>query len=350
MIKKSIKKLVEGSDLTCKESRETMREIMKGIATESQIASFLTALRIKGETVPEITTFAKVMKEQCRSIHPTVPGRLVDTCGTGGDRTKSFNISTIAAFVVAGAGVAIAKHGNRAVTSQSGSADALERIGLNLKMEPEKVQEAIEEVGIGFMYAPVFHPAMKHAVRPRREMGIRTIFNVLGPLTNPAGATAQLLGVYDAKLNEPLAYALKDLGCEEAMVVHGLNGMDEISTLGRTAISWLKNGEVERLEVTPKDFGVKKAIVQDVKVASAEESAKILYNILGDNLKAGNPKTDIVLVNAAAGILVGGKADDFMEGMEAARESIISGAAYKKLEELIEFSGGELSKLEGMES
>ncbi|MCK5628473.1 anthranilate phosphoribosyltransferase [Candidatus Bathyarchaeota archaeon] len=350
MIKKSIKKLVEGSDLTCKESRETMREIMKGIATESQIASFLTALRIKGETVPEITTFAKVMKEQCRSIHPTVPGRLVDTCGTGGDRTKSFNISTIAAFVVAGAGVAIAKHGNRAVTSQSGSADALERIGLNLKMEPEKVQEAIEEVGIGFMYAPVFHPAMKHAVRPRREMGIRTIFNVLGPLTNPAGATAQLLGVYDAKLNEPLAYALKDLGCEEAMVVHGLNGMDEISTLGRTAISWLKNGEVERLEVTPKDFGVKKAIVQDVKVASAEESAKILYNILGDNLKAGNPKTDIVLVNAAAGIMVGGKADDFMEGMEAARESIISGAAYKKLEELIEFSGGELSKLEGMES
>ena len=217
-------------------------------------------------------------------------------------------------------------------------------------MEPEKVQEAIEEVGIGFMYAPVFHPAMKHAVRPRREMGIRTIFNVLGPLTNPAGATAQLLGVYDAKLNEPLAYALKDLGCEEAMVVHGLNGMDEISTLGRTAISWLKNGEVERLEVTPKDFGVKKAIVQDVKVASAEESAKILYNILGDNLKAGNPKTDIVLVNAAAGIMVGGKADDFMEGMEAARESIISGAAYKKLEELIEFSGGELSKLEGMES
>ena len=350
MIKKSIKKLVEGSDLTCKESRETMREIMKGIATESQIASFLTALRIKGETVPEITTFAKVMKEQCRSIHPTVPGRLVDTCGTGGDRTKSFNISTIAAFVVAGAGVAIAKHGNRAVTSQSGSADALERIGLNLKMEPEKVQEAIEEVGIGFMYAPVFHPAMKHAVRPRREMGIRTIFNVLGPLTNPAGTTAQLLGVYDAKLNEPLAYALKDLGCEEAMVVHGLNGMDEISTLGRTAISWLKNGEVKRLEVTPKDFGVKKAIVQDVKVASAEESAKILYNILGDNLKAGNPKTDIVLVNAAAGIMVGGKADDFMEGMEAARESIISGAAYKKLEELIEFSGGELSKLEGMES
>jgi anthranilate phosphoribosyltransferase len=279
-----------------------------------------------------------------------VHGRLVDTCGTGGDKIKTFNISTAAAFVVAGAGVAIAKHGNRSVTSKSGSADVLERLGLNLDMEPEGVQTTIEEVGVGFMFAPAFHPAMKYAVQPRREIGIRTIFNVLGPLTNPASANAQLLGVYDPKLTTPLAYALKRLGCEEAMVVHGLDGIDEISTVGRTAISWLKEGEVANLEVTPKDFGVKQAKIADIKGTTPEESAEILYKILSNQCPTDDPKTEMVLVNGAAGIIVGGEAEDFGYGMEVARKSIESGAAYSKLKALIKASGGTLSRLEELES
>jgi anthranilate phosphoribosyltransferase len=278
-----------------------------------------------------------------------VQGRLVDTCGTGGDKTKTFNVSTAAAFVVAGAGVTIAKHGNRSVTSRSGSADVLEKLGLNLKMSPEMVQATIEQVGVGFMFAPAFHPAMKYAVEPRREIGIRTVFNVLGPLTNPASANAQLLGVYDQKLTEPLAYALKKLKCEEAMVVHGLDGLDEISTLGQTAIAWLREGEVATMETAPKDFGVKKARIADIKGTTPDESAKILFKILNGNCAVDDPKTEIVLVNSAAGILVGGKAEDFSYGMTVARKSIESGAAYKKLKALIHASGGDLSKLEELE-
>ena len=205
------------------------------------------------------------MKECCHRIHPCVKGRLVDTCGTGGDKIKTFNISTTAAFVVAGADIAVAKHGNRSVTSKSGSADVLERLGLNLKMDPTAVEKAIEQVGVGFMFAPAFHPAMKYAIGPRREVGIRTVFNVLGPLTNPADANAQLLGVYDWRLTEPLAYSLKNLGCEEAMVVHGSDGLDEISTIGRTRISWLRNDKVTTREMAPKDFGVKRAKIEDIK-------------------------------------------------------------------------------------
>ena len=227
MIREGIKKLIDGTNLTFEESQEIMREVMSGKATNAQIAAFLTALRKKGETVEERVASAVVMREHCSRIHPRVEGRLVDTCGTGGDKIKTFNISTTAAFVVAGAGVAIAKHGNRSVTSKSGSADVLEKLGLNLNMEPEAVQGTIEQVGVGFMFAPAFHPAMKYAIQPRREIGIRTIFNILGPLTNPASANAQLLGVYDSKLTAPMAYALKELGCEEAMVVHGLDGLDE---------------------------------------------------------------------------------------------------------------------------
>ena len=224
MIKESIQKLIDGTSLTYEESREVMKEIMSGQATNAQIAAFLTALRMKGETVEEIRAFAEIMKEYSHQIRPRIKGRLVDTCGTGGDKIKTFNVSTAAAFVVAGAGVAIAKHGNRSVTSQSGSADVLERLGFNLTMTPEAVQRSVEQVGIGFMFAPAFHPAMKYAIGPRREIGVRTIFNVLGPLTNPACATAQVLGVYDRKLTEPLAHALQRLGCEEAMVVHGWMG------------------------------------------------------------------------------------------------------------------------------
>ena len=350
MIRESIQKLIDKTSLTYEESREAMKEIMTGEATNAQIAAFLTALRMKGETVEEIIAFAEVMKECCCRIRPRIKGRLIDTCGTGGDKIKTFNISTTAAFVVAGAGVAIAKHGNRAVTSQSGSADVLERLGLNLNMEPTTVQNAIEQVGIGFMFAPAFHPAMKYAIGPRREIGIRTIFNVLGPLTNPACANAQLLGVYDRKLTDPLAHVLKKLECEEAMVVHGLDGLDEISTVGKTAISWLKEDEVTTLETVPRDFGVKLARIEEIKGTTPDESAEVLFKILSGNCAADDPKREIVLVNAAAGIIVGGKAEDFSYGMELARESIDSGIAYEKLKALIKASDGNMAKLEELES
>jgi len=349
VIKESIQKLVERANLSQEESREAMKEIMSGQATNAQTAAFLTALRMKGETVEEIAAFAEIMRANCRRIHPLVSGRLVDTCGTGGDRIKTFNVSTAAAFVVAGAGVPIAKHGNRSVTSQSGSADVLERLGVNLKMEPEAVCNAIEQVGIGFMFAPAFHPAMKYAVEPRREMGIRTVFNLLGPLTNPAGANAQLLGVYDQALTVPLAYALKTLGCEEAMVVHGLDGLDEISTIGKTAIAWLKEGEVASLEMAPKDFGVPQATAEAVKGTTPEENADVLFRILNDLGEADAAKRDIVLVNSAAGIVVGMEAEDFIYAMDVARESIDSGAAYKKLKMLVKTSGGDLARLEELE-
>ena len=228
MIREGIQKLIEGADLTFKESGEIMREVMSGKATNAQTAAFLTALRMKGEVVEELIAFTSVMRFNCCTIHPKVQGRLVDTCGTGGDKIKTFNISTAAAFVISGVGVSIAKHGNRAVTSKSGSADVLEKLGLNINLEPKEVESIIEKVGIGFMFAPAFHPAMKYASETRREIGIRTVFNVLGPLTNPACANAQLLGVYDSKLVVPMAFALDKLGCLEAMVVHGLDGLDEI--------------------------------------------------------------------------------------------------------------------------
>jgi anthranilate phosphoribosyltransferase len=268
MIRENIQALVDGVSLSCEESRQVMNEIMTGQATSAQIAAFLTALRMRGETVNELVAFAQVMREHCYRINPKVGGRLVDTCGTGGDKTKTFNISTAVAFVVAGAGVAIAKHGNRAVTSKSGSADVLERLGLNLSMQPSEAEKAIEQVGIGFLFAPLFHPAMKYAIVPRKEVGIRTIFNLLGPLTNPASANAQLLGVYDARLTTPLAQALQSLGCEEAMVIHGLEGLDEISTVGKSIISHLKKGQITTKEVSPKDFGIKPTKVEALQGAS----------------------------------------------------------------------------------
>ena len=349
MIKESIKKLIKGINLEYEESTSVMKEIMSGEATNAQIGAFLTALRLKGETSKEITAFTKVMKGCCKKIHPKVKGRLVDTCGTGGDKIKTFNISTTAAFVVAGADIAVAKHGNRSVTSKSGSADVLEMLGLNLKIEPKKVKNAIEQVGVGFMFAPAFHPAMKYAIKPRREVGIRTVFNVLGPLTNPADATAQLLGVYDSKLTDPLAHSLKNLGCEEAMVVHGLDGLDEISIIGKTVISWLKNHEVKTKEMSPKDFGVKKAKLEDLKGTTPEKSAELTFNILQGNISSDDPRREIVQINSAAAIIVGDKAEDFNYAIELAKESIESGQSYKKLKELVKFSDGDISKLELLE-
>jgi anthranilate phosphoribosyltransferase len=349
MIQEYIQKLVEGNSLSFNESTQIMHEIITGKTTNAQTGALLTALRIKGESTEELFAFANVMKNHCLQIKPHVQGKLVDTCGTGGDRVKTFNVSTTAAFVIAGAGIPVAKHGNRAVTSKSGSADVLERLGLNLAMSPNDVQEAIEKVGIGFMFAPAFHPAMRFATQPRKEMGIRTVFNLLGPLTNPANATGQLLGVYDLKLVMPIAEVLDKLGCREAMVVHGLDGLDEISTLGKTCIVHLKHGQIHQLDVSPEFFGVKQVEASNLKVSNVDDSAKTIQTILkGKNLK--NPKTEMVLVNSAAGIIVGGKADDFTEAMQIARESILSGAAYDKLKELIRVSGGNLQTLEELET
>lgn len=261
---------------------------------------------------------------------------------------KTFNVSTAAAFIVAGAGVAVAKHGNRSVTSKSGSSDVLEQLGYNLNLEPKAVEKIIENVGIGFMFAPNFHPAMKHAIGPRREIGIRTVFNILGPLTNPAGANAQLLGVYSKELVEPLAHVLGELGCEEAMVVHGLDGLDEISIIGKTSIAQLRDGEVSLKEITPKDYGFKIAKPQEICGTTPEESAELTFKLL-NNISKQDPKRDIVLLNSAAGILVGGKAGDLSEGIELASDSIESGAAYEKLKMMVKASGGQLSKLEEYE-
>ncbi len=349
MIREGIQKLIEQTSLSYDESAQIMKEVMTGEATNAQTAAFLTALRFKGESVEELIAFATVMKSHCRQIHPHVHSRLVDTCGTGGDKIKTFNVSTTAAFVIAGADIAVAKHGNRAVTSKSGSADVLEKLGLNLNMTPETVQDSIEKVGVGFMFAPAFHPAMKFAAQPRKEIGIRTVFNILGPLTNPASANSQLLGVYDPKLVTSMANALSKLGCEEAMVVHGLDGLDEISTLGKSSIAWLKNSQVTQLETSPKFFGIRKAEVADVKVSTPEESAETIFKILnGKNLN--DAKAEMVLVNSAAGIIVGGKAEDFKEGIQIAKESIKSGKAYAKLKAMISASGGSLQKLEELEA
>ncbi|MFP3951577.1 MAG: anthranilate phosphoribosyltransferase [Candidatus Bathyarchaeia archaeon] len=349
MIRQGISKLVHGIDLTYLEAEEIMKEIMSGDATEAQISALLTALAIKGETIQEISAFASVMREFCNRINPEVSSRLVDTCGTGGDRVKTFNVSTASAFVIAGAGVNVAKHGNRSVTSKSGSADVLERLGLNLNLEPEAVERVVEEVGIGFMFAPRFHPAMKHCTGPRRQIGIRTVFNILGPLTNPASADAQLLGVYGKEWVEPLAHALKELGCEEAMVVHGAGGMDELSTIGKTSIAWLREGEVSLKEITPEQFGLEKARAEDIRGELPEQSAELLFRLLNDCLKPGDPRLDIVLLNAGAGILVGGKVNTWEEGIELAKESIESGAAYEKMKKMIKASGGVLEELEELE-
>ncbi len=350
MIREGIQKLVNGANLSFEASQSILLEIMAGEATSSQIAAFLTALRMKGETVEELAAFAKVMRDNCVQIHPKVSGRLLDTCGTGGDRIKTFNISTVAAFVIAGTGLTVAKHGNRSVTSKSGSADVLECLGVNLAAEPKAVERAIEQVGIGFMFAPVFHPTMKHAITPRKEIGIRTALNILGPLTNPASANTQLLGVYDSGLTECLAYVLQRLGCEEAMVVHGLDGLDEVSTLGKTIVSHLKEGEVTTSVTMPRDFGIKQASAEALQGGTVEENAKTLFKILNGQSAKGDAKADIVVANAAAGLIVGGKAQDFAEGIELAKESIRRGSAYRKFRDFVRVTSGDTSKLEWMES
>jgi len=334
MIKEVIKKVVEKKDLDRKEMMVCMDEIMSGQATPAQIGSFITALRLKGETIEEITGAAMVMREKATRIE--VDGvRLVDTCGTGGSGKDVFNVSTASAFVVSGAGLKVAKHGNRGVSSLCGSADVIKALGVNIDVKPAKVKECIEKVGIGFLFAPLFHGAMKHAIGPRREIGIRTIFNILGPLTNPAGADCQVLGVYRQELTELLANALKNMGTKKAFVVHGRDGLDEITITDRTRVSELNNDRVRTYNVRPQDFGVKTAKLADIKGGSVGDNVNIINEILAGRK---GPKQDIVLVNASAALVAGGLAPNFKRGVEIARVSIESGKAKEKLDQLVKFT------------
>lgn len=334
MIQEAISAVVEGLNLTEDKMVQVMDEIMTGGAGDAQIGSFITALRMKGETVEEITGAARVMRE--KAIHIDAgEGTVVDTCGTGGDKSGTFNISTTAAFITAGAGLKVAKHGNRSVSSKSGSADVLKSLGVNIEAEVERVEECLQDIGIGFLFAPLLHGAMKYAIGPRREIGIRTIFNILGPLTNPAGAHCQLMGVYDEKLTHTLATVLANLGSKGAMVVHGMDGLDEITLTKSTKISELKDGMVTSYECMPEDLGLTRCISDDLKGGDAGENASITINILKG---AKGPKRDISLLNAAAAIVVGGKAADLKDGLVKAAEAVDSGAALEKLERLKEIT------------
>jgi anthranilate phosphoribosyltransferase len=333
MIKEAIAKLVERQDLTEAEAEAAMTEIMRGEATPAQIGGFLTALRMKGETVAEVTGCARAMRRSATPVRPRCDG-LVDTAGTGGDRSGTFNISTTAAFVVAGHGAPVAKHGNRSVSSRCGSADLLQALGVNLNLNAEQVAACIDEVGIGFLFAPVFHPAMKHAIGPRRELGMRTIFNLLGPLTNPAGARAQLIGVYDASLTEPLAHALAQMGTAAAYIVHGADGIDELSTTGVNRVTHLHKGQVRTFLLDPLDLGLPRARLSDLMGGTPEENAALTRRILSGEERG--PKRDVVLLNAAAALSA--ESGDLAAGLEAARASIDSGRALAKLDALIAFS------------
>lgn len=348
MIKEAIAKVVEQEDLTQVEIEAVMDEIMTGSATPAQIGAFITALRLKGETVDEITGAARVMRAKAMKVnlnnHQVNIDRdeinmeeetILDTCGTGGDGTNTFNVSTATAFVVAGAGIKVAKHGNRAVSSHCGSADVLESLGVKLDITSTDVERCIREVGIGFLYAPLYHTAMKYVAGPRREIGIRTIFNLLGPVTNPAGASAQVLGVYDPGLTEKMARVLRNLGTKEAFVVCGEGTFDEISICGPTRISHLKDGEVKSFDITPEDYGLKRAVPDAVKGGSAETNARIIRDIL-DGEKG--PKRDMVLLNAAAAFIAAGLDTGLKEGINRAIDSIDSGRAREKLDKLLDFT------------
>ncbi len=334
MLQQAIAKLVEGQDLTAEQARGALGEIMSGAASEAHISAFLVGLRMKGETPGEIAGLASVMREHALCVRPRRPD-VVDTCGTGGDGARTFNVSTTAAFIAAGAGVAIAKHGNRSVSSSCGSADVLEALGARIDLPPERVAECIDELGLGFMFAPAFHPAMKHVMPTRKALGVRTVFNVLGPLTNPAGARRQLLGVYAPALTGTLAHALQQLGSERAMVVHGLDGLDELSTLGPTTVADLAEGAITTYELDPAAHGFPRATLSDIAGGSADECAKWLLAVLDGE---PGPRADIALLNAAAGIMVGGLAESIGEGVERARESVASGSAKAKLAGLVAFA------------
>src|SRR5438128_7441084 len=345
IITEAVRALVEPRDLTRIEAAAAMDAIMSGAATNAQIAAFLTALRMKGETIEELIGFAQVMRQKVvrvRTRGDEVAGltgtdreMLIDTCGTGGDASGTFNVSTATAFVVAGAGVKVAKHGNRSSSTLCGSADVVEALGISLELTPAQVGRCIDEIGIGFMYAPLLHTAMKHVMPARREIGVRTVFNLLGPLTNPAGANAQVIRVYAAALTEPLARVLAELGTIRAFVVHGRANLDEISNTGESQISEVHEGVVRSSRVRPEDFGLPRATIRDLRGGDRGENAQIIRLVLGGE---PGPRRDIVLMNAAAALVAGGKARDLKEGVGMASQSIDSGAAASKLAALVERS------------
>jgi anthranilate phosphoribosyltransferase len=335
MLKKFITKVVDRKNLSEEESGEVMDIIMEGNTTPTQIASFITALRMKSETIQEITGFARTMRAKAVRIRARDGDSVVDTCGTGGDGKGTFNISTAVAFVAAGGGCTVAKHHNRSVSSQCGSADVLEALGVNSALPPERAEASLREFGLAFLFAPTFHPATRHALVPRREIGIRTVFNLLGPLTNPAGATIHLAGLYREDLLRPVTEVLRNLGSKAAFVVHGEDHCDEISITGKTTICQLKGGEIETYQIEPEMVDLKRAKLEKIQGGTPEKNAKILLQILQG--QPGSPR-DVVLLNTAAVFVAADKVSNLREGIEMARESIDSGRAIRKLEEIIQFS------------
>lgn len=334
MLREILNQVVCGQDLSRHDAQRAMETIMSGNAAEAQIGSLLTGLRIKGETSEEIAGFAETMRSFTVKIKCDLPG-VIDTCGTGGDRKGTFNVSTTVAFVVAGAGVPVAKHGNHGISSSCGSADVLKALGIRLDLPPQAVAKALAKIQVGFLYAPAFHPAMKYAGKTRRELGFRTVFNVLGPLTNPVGTKCQLIGVYDSSLTEKLAKVLLTLGAHHAMVVHGLDGMDEISTNAPTQISEVVDGQVKTYVIDPAEYGFEPGDQSIYTGGTPQENAAIIEEILRGRQ---GPRRDIVLINAAAALVVADKAKDIREGLKIAAASIDSGSALAKLQALREFS------------
>jgi anthranilate phosphoribosyltransferase len=333
-IREAIEKLVNRVNLSEGETVEVINQIMTGEATPLQVASFLTALRMKGETVEEITGAARVMREKAHRVKVSAQ-RVLDTCGTGGDQKGTFNISTTSAFVVAGAGVKVAKHGNRSVSSQSGSADVLAALGVKIDVPRDKVEACIDKIGIGFLFAPILHEAMKYAVQPRRDIGIRTIFNLLGPLTNPAMASHQLIGLYSGDLVATIAHVLKNLGSMRAMVVHGLEGLDEISLCGPTKVAELRDGQVKEYVVAPEQVGLQPCRLVEICCADVGQSAAMVRGVLEGSK---GPPRDIVLLNSGAALYVSGEADSLAQGLKLAAESIDSGKAQQKLDQLVQLT------------
>lgn len=334
MIEQAIKILAEGSDLDVSQAYGAMNQIMEGEATDVQIAAFLIGLRVKGETADEMTGGARSLSEKCVRIHPQVPF-CVDPVGTGGDRTGTFNISSTAAIIASAAGACVAKHGNRSVSSRSGSADLYESLGINIQIPPRAVEMCIEQLGFGFMFAPVFHPAMRHASSVRRQLGVRTIFNILGPLSNPACAGGQVLGVYDARIMPFVARTLVNLGVSRAMIVHGTDGSDEITTTGETLVMEIRDGAITEYLLVPEDFGLRRSTLADIQGGSPEENARITRDILAGRQ---GPARDVTILNAAATIYVGKAAATMAEGIALAAEAIDSGAALRQLDRIAAFT------------
>ena len=352
MIVDAIKNNIKGIELSSEDAASAMKEIMSGTATPSQISAFLISLSMKGESVKEITALAQIMKEFANKINPVCQDRLVDIVGTGGDKIKTINLSTISAFVVATAGVKVAKHGNRAATGKCGSADVLNRLGYKLDTKPDLVKKCIEEIGIGFMFAPIFHPAMKNVITTRKEIGVKTIFNILGPLTNPASADSMVVGVADSKLIQSYAEILPNLGCKRAVIVHGIDGLDEIATFGKTKMKFIGDIENDGKEIIieAKDFNLREITPEEIAGTGIDYNAKIMFQILSNQLPINNPNVEAVIANSAIGFLVAAKATSVSEGVEKAKEVIASGKCIEKLKEFVKFVDGDIAKIEEFES